>query len=122
MRLAGRLLAILTLAALLAPEARWIPIRAGGEACPCSPGACTCACNTRASGHTPSCCAGKGCKCGLESHNSYLSSLLGNLIYVPTERPWWNPLPPWSFGHDTSDSSLLPSHERVPEQPPRLTL
>jgi hypothetical protein len=65
---------------------------------------------------------GKGGQCRLESHDSYLSSLLSTLIYVPTEHPWWKPLALWSFGHDTSDLSLLPPHVRIPEQPPRATL
>jgi hypothetical protein len=63
-----------------------------------------------------------GGQCGLESHDSYLSSLLSSLIYVPTEYPWTNPLAPWTFDHSIKDLSLLPSHVRIPEQPPRATL
>ncbi len=122
MRIAIRFLAILTIAALLAPGVRWASLRAPVEACACPPGACTCAGHHHAPGHMPSCCMGKGGQCGLESHDNYLNSLLSTLIYVPTEHPWSNPLAPWSFGHDTSDLSLLPSHAPIPEQPPRPTL
>jgi hypothetical protein len=65
---------------------------------------------------------GKGGQCGLESHDSYLASFLSTLNYVPTEHHWSNPVAPWSFGHYTSDLSLLPSHAQIPEQPPRATL
>lgn len=81
-----------------------------------------CAGHHHALGHTPICCMGKGGQCGLESPDGYLSSLLSSLIYVPTEHPWSNPLAPWSCGHDTSELSLMPSHARIPEQPPRATL
>jgi hypothetical protein len=122
MRIATRFLAILTIAALLAPGVRWASLRAQTEACACPPAACMCAGHHHASGHTPICCMGKGGRCGLGSQDSYLASLLSTLIYVPTEHHWLNPIVPSSFGHDTSDMNLLPSHARIPEQPPRLTL
>ncbi len=122
MRIAIRFLAILTIAALLAPGARWASLRGPMEACACPPAACTCAGHHHALGHMASCCMGNGGLCGLESHNDYLNSLLSSLIYEPTEHPWSSPLAPWSFGHDTSDLSLLPSHAPIPEQPPRPTL
>jgi hypothetical protein len=68
------------------------------------------------------CCMGKGGQCGLHAPDSYLSSILSTLIYVLIEHQWADPLVPWSFGHDASGLSLLPSHVRIPEQPPRLTL
>ena len=72
--------------------------------------------------HLASCCMGKGGQCGLESHDSYLSSLLSTLIYVPTEHLWSNPPAPWSYGYEISELNLLPSYARIPEQPPRTTL
>jgi hypothetical protein len=81
-----------------------------------------CAFHHQASGHLPMCCRGKVSQCGLGSHDSYLASLLSSSIYVPTEHPWSNPPATWSFGHDTPELSLLPSHVRIPEQPPRPTL
>ena len=122
MRTATRFLAILTLAALLAPSVRWASLRISLDDCACPTGACMCATHHQAHGHIPSCCQGKGGQCGMESHDSYLSSILSTLIYVPTEHLWWNPLAPWSFGRDASDISLLPPHTRIPEQPPRATL
>jgi hypothetical protein len=65
---------------------------------------------------------GNGGQCGLESRDSYLSSILNTLIYVPTEHPWWNPLAARCFGQSTADFRLLPSHERIPRQPPRTNL
>ena len=121
MRIALRFLAILTIAALLAPGVRWASLRGPMEACACPPTACKCAFHHNVSGHVPSCCMGKGGQCGLGSQDNYLNSLLSTLIYVPTEYHWSNPLTPWSFGHDTSDLSLLQSHPQIPEQPPRPT-
>jgi hypothetical protein len=121
MRIAIRFLAILTIAALLAPGVRWASLRAPMEACSCPPGACTCPGHHHAFGRTPICGLANGGQCGLESHDSYLVSLLSTLIYVPTEHHWSSPLAPWSFGHNITDLSLLPSHARIPEQPPRAT-
>jgi hypothetical protein len=121
MRIAIRLLAILTIAALLAPGVRWASLRAPAEACACPPGACMCASHHHALGSIPSCCMGNGGPCGLESHDSYLSSILSTLIYVPTEHSWSNPLTPWSCGYESLELNLLPSHARIPEQPPRAT-
>jgi hypothetical protein len=122
MHIAIRFLAILTIAALLAPGVRWASLRAPGDACACPPAACRCAGHRHALGQIPSCCMGKGGQCGLNPQDGYLSSILSTLIYVPTEHPWWNPVAPWGFGHNTPDLNLLPSHVRIPEQPPRPTL
>jgi hypothetical protein len=122
MRIAIRFLALLTIAALLAPSVRWASLRAPAEACACPPGACMCAGHHHALGHITICSMANGGRCGVESPESFLSSLLSTLIYVPTEHPWTNPLAPWSFGRDTLDSSLLPSHARIPDQPPRATI
>jgi hypothetical protein len=122
MRTAVRFLAVLTIAALLAPSVRWASPRAQADACACPPAACMCAGHHHTSGGVHTCCMGKGEQCGWQSHDSYLSSILSTLIYVPTEHPWWNPLAAWSFGRDASDLSLLPSHVRIPEHPPRTTL
>ena len=122
MRATIRFLAVLTIAALLAPSVRWASLRTPTEACECPPGACKCAFHHHAPGGHPSCCMGKSGHCGLESHDSYLSSILSTLIYVPTEHHWLNTLMPTIWGYATSDLSLLPSHVRIPEQPPRATL
>lgn len=122
MRTAIRFLAILTIAALLAPGVRWASLRTPVEACSCPPGACMCAGHHHALGRATMCGMANGGQCGLESPDSYLSSLLSSLIYVPTEHPWANPLAPRSCGHETSSLNLLPSHARIPEQPPRATL
>jgi len=122
MRIATRFLAILTIAALLAPGVRWASLRAPVEACACPPAACMCAGHHHALGHAAMCGMANGGQCGWESHDSYWSSLLSTLVYVPAEHAWSNPVAPWSFGHATSDLSLLPSHARIPEHPPRATL
>ncbi|MGA2984836.1 MAG: hypothetical protein ABSG32_13565 [Terriglobia bacterium] len=122
MRIAIRLLAILTIAALLASGVRWASLRGPMEACACPPAACICTGHHHGFGHLPICSMANGGQCGLGSHDSYLSSLLSNLIYEPTEHPWLNPPATWKFGHDTPDLSLLPSHVRIPEQPPRASL
>jgi len=122
MRTATRLLAILTIAALLAPGMRWASLRAQTEACACPPAACMCAGHPHSFGHSPRCAMANGGQCGLDSHDSYLGSLLGTLIYVPTEHPWADPLSSSRFGCQTSNSSLLPAHARIPERPPRASL
>jgi hypothetical protein len=81
-----------------------------------------CASHHHVLGNIPSCCMGNGGQCGLGSYDSYLSSILSTLIYVPTEHPWSNPLTPWSCGYESLELNLLPSHVRIPEQPPRVTL
>ena len=88
MRIAIRFLAILTIAALLAPGMRWASLRAPVEACTCAPGACMCAGHHHASGHTPICGMANGGQCGLVSPDTYLNALLSTLIYAPTEHPW----------------------------------
>jgi hypothetical protein len=122
MRIANRCLAILTIAALLAPGMRWASLRTPVEACACAPAACMCVGHHYVFGHTPICSMVNGGKCGLESHDSYLGSILSTLIYMPTEHPWLNPTVSWSSGHNIADLSLLPSHAPVLEQPPRPTL
>jgi hypothetical protein len=121
MRIAARFLAILSIAALLAPGVRWAILGIQGEACACPPAACMCVSHQRAPGQVPICCLGKGGHCGLESHDNYLSTLLSTLIYVPTEHHWWHPLAQWNCGYEESDLNLLPSHARIPWQPPRVT-
>jgi hypothetical protein len=117
-----RCLVILTIAALLAPGMRWASLHNRLQACACVPAACMCVGHHHAFGHTPICSMVNGGKCGLESHDSYLSSILSTLIYAPTEHALPNPLAPWSLGPRITDLSPLPSHGRIPEQPPRPTL
>ena len=40
---------------------------------------------------------GIGGRCGMGSPDSYLSSVLSTLVFVPSEHAWSNPLAPWSF-------------------------
>jgi hypothetical protein len=122
MRVAMQFLAILTIAALLAPGVRWASLRTSVEACACTPGACMCASHHHAFGRASICGMANGGHCGLDSPDSYLSSILSTLIYVPIEHLWSNPPAPWSMGHDIPKLSLLPSHVRIPEQPPRTSL
>ena len=119
MRTAVRFLAVLTLAALLAPSVRWTSLRAPLQACACPPQACHCPGHHHDSGKAPRCCMANGGHCGLESPDSFLASILSTLIYVPSEHPWWDPLATLGFGCAASGSHLLPSHARIPEQPPR---
>ena len=122
MRTAFRILAILTMGAMLAPSVRWASLRGPVEACECLPGACTCATHYHASGHKSGCCMGMGGHCGMGAQDSYFSSVLSTWIFVPTEYAWSNPPATSSFGHDAAHITLLPSHVRVPEHPPRPTL
>jgi len=122
MRVAIRFLAILTLAALLAPSVRWASLHASGDECACPPAACTCAFHHHAAGHDGSCSMANRGKCGMNSHDSLLNSLLGSLVYVPIEHHWNGPAPSGRFGRKQQEVSLLPSHLRIPEQPPRLAI
>jgi len=122
MRRFFRILALLTIAALLAPGVRWVSLGGYSEACACPPDACMCAYHQHLLGHTPTCCMSKGGSCGMGSHDSTLTSLVNTFIYLPAEHHWSIPLPPRIFGAETSDLNLLPSHVRIPEQPPRATL
>ncbi len=119
MRYAVCFLTVLMIAALLVPSAPWALLRANGDACMCPPAACHCATHNHGSA---SCCMGKGGLCGLNSPDNSLASTLSTLIYVPTEHPWADPLMPSAFEQGTSELNLLPSHVRIPEQPPRATL
>ena len=122
MHLAVRFLAILTIAALLAPEARWAFLRAPVEACACAPHACACAGHHHTKGRAPLCSMARGGQCGLTAPDSNLNAGDSTLIYTPVEYHWTKPPAAWSFGHRSSDLSLLPSHVRIPDQPPRAIL
>jgi hypothetical protein len=110
------------MAALLAPSVRWTSPNFTADACGCPTGACMCVGHHHGSGRLPACCMGTGGQCGMQSPDSYISAILSTLTYVPTEHPWWNPIAAWSFCYDASDSSLLPAHARIPDQPPRFPL
>lgn len=119
MRIAVRLLAILILCALLAPEVRWAAVGTPVDSCTCPPNACMCPHHHHHLGQLPICCMGKGC--GLDSPDGFLASLLSVSTYVPAEYHWSDPLQPMIGVHEGADLSLLPSHARIPEQPPRAT-
>ena len=120
MRLVIRFLAVLSIAALLAASAPWTSLRTASGQCCCPAGTCHCPGHQHDSRSTHSCC--KGGLCGLNPPDSYLATLLSTLIYMPTEHRWAGPIVPWSFGHEASGLSLLSSHERIPDQPPRTKL
>ena len=122
MRTANRIIAILSIAALLSPALRLASIGVQVQACACPPAACMCVGHRHSPGHVSICCLGNGGSCGMESHDNYLAALHSLLAYVATEFLWANPLLPAISGHYTSPLSLLPSHPRVPDQPPRLTV
>ena len=120
MRSAIRFLAVVTIAALLAPSARWVAPSPLEQACACPPGACMCAGHQHGRGGVGVCCLDKGGQCGWQCPDSYLSALLGSLIYMPAEHPWWNSVAVSNTGRDVTIPDLLPSHARIPEQPPRV--
>ena len=122
MRTSARFLAILIMAALLAPSVRWTSPNVTADACGCPPGACLCVGHHHGSSRLPACCMGTDGQCGMQSPDSYISAILSTLTYVPTEHPWWNPIAAWSFCYNASGSGLLPSHARIPDQPPRFPL
>ena len=119
----GRSLAILTIAAMLAPGVRWGAIRAGGEACACPPTACRCPGHHHALGHAAMCDMANGGQCGLDSHHDFLNSLLSSPLFVPTEE---QRLPDartlWGSNDAPFRPNLLPSHARPLDQPPRLAI
>src|ERR1019366_973975 len=119
MRTAIRFLAVLTIAAMLAPGLRWASLGAQAGACACSPAVCRCPDHHHGPGRVPICGMANGGQCGLGSHDSFLVSLLNTLIYVPTEHPMGKPDAPWGFDRVTPAFHPLPSHARIPEQPPR---
>jgi len=122
MRTVLQLLAILTIAALLAPTARWAAAGSEVKECACPPSACTCPTHQHTSGQAQSCSMEKSASCGIGSQVNYLDSTLTTLVYLPTEHRWANPPAPWNLRQEASSTSLLPSHARIPEQPPRMTL
>jgi hypothetical protein len=63
-----------------------------------------------------------GGQCGLDSHDNFLNSLLGSLIFVPTVHRLPGRQASWGFSHVASRLTLLPSHARPFDQPPRPTL
>jgi len=65
---------------------------------------------------------GKSGRCGLISSDSYLATVLSTMVYVPTENAWGDRLVALGFGGTTSRLSLLPSHARIPDHPPRTRL
>jgi hypothetical protein len=119
MRIAIRLLATLTIAALLAPNLRWLHSYSPVEACSCPPNACMCSGHHHVSGAGGRSCMGQGHHCGVHSHDEYVSTLLSTLIYVPTEHLWLDPLAPRCLDRGATVLSELRSHVRVPEHPPR---
>ncbi len=122
MRTVIRFLAVFTIAALLTPGARWAAVRVQAEACACPPASCVCSGHRHTPGHISTCNMKDGGRCGIGSQDDYLSSALATLNYLPTEYAWANPPAPWRFNHDLPDAIPLPSHARIPDQPPRPTL
>jgi hypothetical protein len=97
----GKLGQFLVVLALLAPSARWVGVRADGDTCACPPGACMCPMHHHGLGSTP--------KCGLRSPDDMLSTILSNLVFVPTESHFMNPGQPRDYIHADLQLNLLPS-------------
>jgi hypothetical protein len=119
MRIAIQILAILAIAALLAPDLRWAFPTAPAEACACPPQACMCAGHHHASGHPEMCAMANGGRCGISAPDDYLSSTLGMMIYMPIVHTWSNPVVQSFFDSRNAANQPLPSHARIPDQPPR---
>jgi hypothetical protein len=117
MRIARRFIVLLAVVALLAPGIRWASLGLNADACACPPASCMCVGHHHGMG---SCCMGKGGHCGLGSQDEYLNSLLSMSVYLPTMHSCSNPDLPWSFGSSPAIFSVLPSHARIPELPPRI--
>ena len=122
MRRLHRFLAIVAIAAILGPCVRWAYVGAQLEACACSQSVCMCEGHHHGRGHAPTCAMANGGKCGLNSQDAYLASLLDTLNYVPTFYCWANPCANWGRATRAWNSDLLISHARIPEQPPRTHL
>ena len=120
MRIASPLLAILTIAALLAPVVYWASSPVGINDCACPPVACMCPGHQHAMGHRGKCAMANGGQCGLHSSDYVLSSLLTSLTYIPSEHRFPILQERWGFGYELSNPSLQPSHAQPPDQPPRL--
>jgi hypothetical protein len=67
------------------------------------------------------CGMANGGQCGLDSGDSFLSSLLNALTFIPTEYRWPGGRARSGFCWVVSRLTLLPSHARPLDQPPRLT-
>ena len=122
LRHAGRLLAVVTIAALLAPGARWAFVPAGAADCACPRQFCHCPGHHDADGHAAMCHMTHGSPCGVDSHDSVLTSLVNTLTYLPTEHAFGSDLVPRGFNHDATRADLAPSHSRRLDPPPRPTL
>ncbi len=122
MRMTGRLLAILTIAALLAPGVRWVSTHVGVEACACPPTACMCPGHHHTFGHTSMCGMANGGQCGMTSHDDFINSLLSSLIYLPTRHRVPDASALWFTSILSPHLSLLPSHARPLDEPPRIAL
>jgi hypothetical protein len=72
-------------------------------------------------GHAATCGMANGGQCGLRSPDSLVNSLLSSLIFVPTEHCLSSPLKLWARHDAAPGLSLLPSHGRPLDQPPRLS-
>jgi hypothetical protein len=122
MRTAAKILAILAICALLAPELRWASPTAAAETCSCPPNACMCPGHHHAGGHREMCAMANGGRCGVHPPDNYLASTLNSLVYMPTEHVWWAPAIRATFDCAKARLTLLPSHARIPDQPPRFIL
>ena len=119
MRTAIQIVAVLAMASLLAPTVRWASLGGPLESCACPPDACMC--EGHHHGHMHTCCMGKGGQCGWQAPDTYLSSVLSTLIFLTAGHTWQSPLAASVYGACYISLHLLPSHERIPELPPRRT-
>jgi hypothetical protein len=115
----SRFLAVVSIAALLAPGVRWIAPAGPADTCACPPAVCVCIGHHHVPGKL--CCMGKSGRCGLGSQDDYVNSLLRTLIFMPAEHHGWGPTLPWIYSSSVTELAVLPSHARIPELPPRTT-
>ena len=121
MRIAVQILAILAIFALLAPDLRWARPTAAtdaAETCSCPPNACRCPGHRHVNGHHD-CCAMADGGCGVHAPDTYFISTLAMMIYMPAAHVWRAPAMPSAFDSASARLALLPSHGRIPDQPPR---
>ena len=62
-----------------------------------------------------------GGQCGLASPDDMLSTILSNLVFIPTESHFMYPGQSNDYIHTALQLSILPAHAQPLDQPPRPT-
>ena len=115
----NRLLAILMMASLLVPGARWASSFPNVTACACPPSSCACEGHHHAFGHGSTCAMAYGGKCAVESSDAWMRALASNPVYVCVKRNFTWPLNPSPFSVHGDPLDRLPGHTKPPVPPPR---